>query len=173
MSWASDDQAGHDATEAFIRSSIDGLAQIRDAGVAHDLPILGFDRATGDFVLSTGLHGTSCDSCPALGYWVSGACQGLGYATEAANALIRFAFGAWGVERVSICHFSGNDASRRVIEKLGFTPTVCVLRAHRSFFDGAVMHEHRYVMDDPSVLPPLEVSWSEHPPATLSTGSQT
>lgn len=173
MSWASDDQAGRDATETFIGSAIAGLAEITDTGAVHELPIFGFDRATGDFVASAGLHATSCDRGPATGYWVPAACQGRGYATEAANALIRFAFGAWGVERVSICHFSGNDASQRVIEKLGFTPTMCVPRAHRSFFNGALLHEHRYVMDDPSVLPPLEVSWSEQSPATLSIGSYT
>ncbi len=43
-----------------------------------------------------------------------------GYMTEAAKALITFLFEETDIFRISISHFSINDRSRRVIEKIGF-----------------------------------------------------
>ena len=36
--------------------------------------------------------------------------------------MLRYAFGALGLRRVGITHSGGNEASRRVVEKLGFAP---------------------------------------------------
>jgi ribosomal-protein-alanine N-acetyltransferase len=56
-----------------------------------------------------------------LGYALSGEFHGKGYATEAVGALVDEAFDKRGAERVFGKVFVGNDASRRVMEKLGFT----------------------------------------------------
>jgi RimJ/RimL family protein N-acetyltransferase len=54
------------------------------------------------------------------GFWVRKSAQGKGIATETANAMVRYAFEALGMQRVGLTHSSGNDASRRIAEKLGF-----------------------------------------------------
>lgn len=57
-----------------------------------------------------------------LGYWLTPAAWGRGYATEAGAAVLRAARAA-GVRRVTAGHFIDNPASGRVLRKLGFRPT--------------------------------------------------
>ena len=54
-----------------------------------------------------------------LGYWVGMPYWNRGYATEAARAVIAYAFGALDVERVHANHLRRNPASGRVMEKAG------------------------------------------------------
>jgi ribosomal-protein-alanine N-acetyltransferase len=54
-----------------------------------------------------------------LGYWVGHEYQGKGFATEAAGALVAFAFDTLGLHRVMARHFGSNPASGRVLRKLG------------------------------------------------------
>lgn len=54
-----------------------------------------------------------------LGYWIGEEWWGRGYATEAAEAVVRFAFEELGLERVHARTFARNPASRRVLEKIG------------------------------------------------------
>jgi RimJ/RimL family protein N-acetyltransferase len=56
-----------------------------------------------------------------LGYWIGKPYWGLGYASEAAEALIAHAFDAGGFDYLTAGHFTDNPASERVIKKLGFT----------------------------------------------------
>ena len=53
-----------------------------------------------------------------IGYWIAPAEWGHGYATEAARAVIAFAF-ADGFHRVQATHLTRNPASGRVMQKLG------------------------------------------------------
>ena len=55
-----------------------------------------------------------------LGYCLDDAAWGQGFATEAAGALLRWAFGALDLNRVQSETDTRNMASRRVLEKLGF-----------------------------------------------------
>ncbi len=61
------------------------------------------------------------DGCFDVGYAFAPAFHGQGYATEAVGALVDFAFREHAVERIYSDIFVGNHASRRVVEKLGFT----------------------------------------------------
>lgn len=54
-----------------------------------------------------------------LGYWIGTPYWGSGYATEAARAVIAYAFDSLGLHRVHARHFARNPASGRVLEKLG------------------------------------------------------
>ena len=56
-----------------------------------------------------------------LGYWLGADSWGRGYATEAGRALVDFGFGELALERVYAQVIAGNDASCRVLEKLGMT----------------------------------------------------
>lgn len=55
-----------------------------------------------------------------LGYWVAPDEQGEGYATEIATLCVRYAFEDRGLHKLSARVIDWNDASRRVLEKVGF-----------------------------------------------------
>jgi RimJ/RimL family protein N-acetyltransferase len=58
-----------------------------------------------------------------LGYWIARSYWGLGFATEAASALLRTARASLRIDRIHAGHFADNPASGRVLRKLGFRPT--------------------------------------------------
>ena len=55
-----------------------------------------------------------------IGYWIGRPFWGRGYVPEAVKALLSLYF-ALGAERIWCAHAEGNDKSRRVIEKCGFS----------------------------------------------------
>lgn len=55
-----------------------------------------------------------------LGYWVGAAHRGQGLVTEAAREVLRFAFHELGLHKLTVGCASENQASRAVIERLGF-----------------------------------------------------
>jgi RimJ/RimL family protein N-acetyltransferase len=57
-----------------------------------------------------------------IGFWLGRNHWGLGFATEAAAAVVRYGFGVDGYTDFSSAHFADNRASGRVLEKLGFEP---------------------------------------------------
>ena len=63
-----------------------------------------------------------------MGYWIGKPYWGLGYATEAARALILYAFAKERFDYLTVGHFKENPASARVIAKLGFEPSGEMLR---------------------------------------------
>ncbi len=58
-----------------------------------------------------------------LGYWIARPHWGLGYATEAAAAVVAIARDGLRLDRMVAGHFLDNPASGRVLEKLGFRAT--------------------------------------------------
>jgi RimJ/RimL family protein N-acetyltransferase len=67
-----------------------------------------------------GIHDKSGEA--ELGYWIARPYWGLGYASEAANAVIAIAR-AVGHQRLVAGHFTDNPASGRVLRKIGFRAT--------------------------------------------------
>ncbi len=71
-----------------------------------------------------------------LGYWIARPYWGLGFATEAARAVIDIARHSLKRSRIVSAHFIDNPASGRVLTKLGFKPTgdivarMCRARGH-------------------------------------------
>lgn len=57
-----------------------------------------------------------------LGYWIGREHWGLGYATEAARAVVDIARDSLRLKRLIAGHFLDNPASGRVLQKLGFRP---------------------------------------------------
>lgn len=149
MSWAHD---GVNTVESIQKT------YVADAEKKNFLR--GFCRTSGQFVLSTGLTPREGhDGQYETGYWVAKDFLRQGYATEATNAAIRYGFKALSANSIYICHYDGNEASRRVIEKLGFTKTGVAKKVQARPVDGALVDIHEYIMTDPSVLPPLDVQW--------------
>jgi ribosomal-protein-alanine N-acetyltransferase len=64
-----------------------------------------------------------------LGYWVGKPFWNRGYTTEAARAVIRYAFQCLTVDRIFAHHFLRNPASERVMHKIGMRPEG-ILRRH-------------------------------------------
>jgi RimJ/RimL family protein N-acetyltransferase len=125
----------------------------------RDIMIVGFEKASGKFIVGTGLHRMDWDAGYfEIGYYVRTSEAGKGYATESTNALLRYAFGALAAKKVGICHHDGNDASRRVIEKLGFQKTG-YMADDATLNDGTRVGRHWYARYDTNGLPELTVKW--------------
>lgn len=73
----------------------------------------------GDYQLIGGIGLLREGSGWELGYWLTPAAWGRGYATEAARAVLAMA-PALGIARVEARHYVDNPASGRVLAKLGF-----------------------------------------------------
>ena len=77
-----------------------------------------------------------------LAYWIIPDERGNGYATEAADLCLKHAFDDRRLHRVVARVFENNDASIRVLEKLGFEREG-FLREH-SYVNGAHRNMHLY-----------------------------
>jgi RimJ/RimL family protein N-acetyltransferase len=122
--------------------------------------LIGIEIASGEPVVWCGLHDIDwqagqCDT----GFWVRKSAQSRGLATEACNALVRYAFGVLDMRRVGLTHSSANEASRRITEKLGFT-LEGVQRSAALLPGGRFADRLLYARIDTDGLPPLEVTWA-------------
>jgi ribosomal-protein-alanine N-acetyltransferase len=77
-----------------------------------------------------------------LGYWIGVPFWNLGYATEAAAAIMQFGFVELSLNRIEAQYFENNVASGRVMQKLGMTHEG-VLRKH-VIKDGVALDSIRY-----------------------------
>ncbi|HEX2655233.1 MAG TPA: GNAT family N-acetyltransferase [Xanthobacteraceae bacterium] len=75
--------------------------------------------ADGTVIGACGLMTSDADNAE-LGYWLGHAYWGRGFATEAARAVIDYAFGELGFDTLHAGARVTNPASRRVLEKCGF-----------------------------------------------------
>ena len=93
-----------------------------------------------------------------LGYWLLPRAHGIGYATEAARAVLAMQFGV-DESTVASGYFVGNAASARVLAKLGFNeigrkPRVCrALGYDRDHVDLMLMRDDFYAKN-PNLAPP-------------------
>ncbi len=75
--------------------------------------------SNGELCGACGLHVASVQQRAELGYWIGVPYWGRGFATEAARAVVEFGFNTLGLHRIHASHFAGNNASGRVLEKIG------------------------------------------------------
>ena len=73
----------------------------------------------GDLIGGVGLT-TQRDEPHELGYWLSRDYWGFGFATEAATALVDYGITERKLATIIATYFVGNDASAKVLSKLGF-----------------------------------------------------
>ncbi|HEY1575595.1 MAG TPA: GNAT family protein [Terracidiphilus sp.] len=123
------------------------------------IEFIGIDNNTGNAVVWCGLHdidwqARQCDT----GYWVRQSAQRQGFATEAAIALVRYAFCALGMQRIGLTHSAGNEPSRRIAEKLGFS-FEGIQRAANVLPGGNRADRLCYARFDVVGLPELDVQW--------------
>ena len=106
--------------EAFVREVLP-----RGAAAGTDVVFGVFDAASDRPVASVGLHRMKDLDSPAggvgeIGYWAAPGTRGQGYTTEAVREVCRWGFAALGLARIEWLAIAGNEASWRVVEKLGF-----------------------------------------------------
>lgn len=89
----------------------------REAGEAVILAIT--LRESGALVGSIEMRLVAAHRNADVGYWVGRTHWGRGYATEAADALVRWGFATLGLHRVHAAHLTRNPASGRVLQKIG------------------------------------------------------
>ncbi len=114
MPWAKSDNDRSD-TELSIRRAVAAFV------LREDLRYHMFDRRSGRFVGSTGLHRIKW-SVPRfeIGYWVRTSATGKGFAKDAVRALTRTAFEQLGAKRVEIRCDDRNAASAAVAQACGY-----------------------------------------------------
>jgi len=99
--------------EEWIKSH---LGQFKEGKLVNFAIVL---RETNGLVGAIGLNIRNEHESAELGYWVGKPYWGNGYCTEAATAVIGFAFDRLKLNRVFAEHFAENSASGRVMEKAG------------------------------------------------------
>lgn len=77
---------------------------------------------TGRLVGAINLHEIT-EAKAELGYWIGEPYWGNGYCTEAARALINFAFEQFDLKKIEAEHLTTNPGSGRVMQKLGMRHT--------------------------------------------------
>ena len=78
-------------------------------------------RESGELIGAIGLILKRDHDKAELGYWIGKPYWGRGFCTEAARAVLRYAFTELGLNRVHAYHFHHNPASGRVLQKIGMT----------------------------------------------------
>lgn len=115
MAFAHMNQTEQDV-EANIRDSIAKFI------TREDLRLHLFNKETGEFIGSSGLHRINWDIPKfEIGYWIDTRFSGRGYITESTEAITKFAFTELNAKRVEIRCDPRNTKSRAIPEKLGFT----------------------------------------------------
>ena len=116
MSW--DPHADRGVTEVFVRSLVDGLAAGTNIGWA-----IVVEGRVGGVISLDGIRwqfrAWRMDKAE-IGYWLGRPHWGKGLMSEAAQAVLRWSFETLGLHKVTIGCVDGNEASRKIIEKLGF-----------------------------------------------------
>jgi [ribosomal protein S5]-alanine N-acetyltransferase len=82
-------------------------------------------RADGHLIGGVGLRIIQQHRHAELGYWLGVPYWRQGYATEAAREMVRYGFEHLRLHRIFASYFKGNDASRRVLERLGMRYEGC------------------------------------------------
>jgi len=75
---------------------------------------------SGELIGAAGITISKAHNRGELGYWIGKPYWNLGYCSEAADVLIRYAFDSMGLNKITSRHFPHNPASGRVLEKVGF-----------------------------------------------------
>jgi len=84
------------------------------------------------------------DRTAELGYWITAPEEGRGHVTRAARLVLAFAFGPAGLNRIVLRCAVGNERSRAVAERLGFSREGLLREAHR--VGGVFLDQHLYAM---------------------------
>lgn len=149
MSWAFDEAKCIESTRSFVETNSE-----------RSIPLIAIRKDTKEFCVCTGIDGNDNNfETISTGYWVAKNQQGKGFATEATAAVLHFAFLLAGSKRAEICYYEGNEKSRNVIEKIGFSFVKKESKAKRRCLDGVPIDVFDYEMVDATKIPSYKVEW--------------
>ena len=118
MLW--DAHADREATRQWLAHTVDGWAEGTSATWAMTIDGTACGSISLDGVRYR-LAAWRVDRAE-FGYWLATPHWNRGLMTEAAAAVLAYAFDRMRLHKITVGCLDGNDASRRVIEKLGFRP---------------------------------------------------
>ena len=124
----------HPYTDGLAEAWIATQAEAYAAGTSATFAVT--RKPDGALVGAIGLKDIEAGFKAELGYWTGRPYWGLGYCTEAARAVLHFAFTELSLQRVFAHYLCRNPASGRVMQKLGMKPEG-VLRGHVLKWDKA------------------------------------
>lgn len=94
------------------------------------LLLMAHDQSVPRLIGAIGIHPAEERTGYEMGYWLTPDAWGLGYATEAGQAMLGIARYALGLRQLFSSYFLDNPASGRVLAKLGFRETGVVVQRH-------------------------------------------
>ncbi len=104
--------------EEFFRRRVQRLNRDWLSDAAYTFVIFEKGKLIGGINLNNVARGAA--QYVSLGYWLDQDAQGNGYMTEAAGAVIHYAFGPLALHRINAATLPHNTRSRRMLEQLGF-----------------------------------------------------
>ena len=118
------ERAVADTTLTIPHPYADGLAESwigshEGAWTRHEMATLAVTEADAGLIGAISVRIELSHRRAEMGYWIGAPYWGLGYATEAARAMIIFGFDKLSLHRIYSQHFTRNPASGRVMAKVG------------------------------------------------------
>lgn len=107
----------HPYEDGAAEEWISGHQDIFDQGKGATFAIT--TKADGTLIGAISLMGVIAGHQAELGYWIGKPYWNQGFCTEAAHAVLRYAFKEMDLLRVHACHMSRNESSGRVMQKIG------------------------------------------------------
>jgi RimJ/RimL family protein N-acetyltransferase len=104
-----------DDAYAFQRFTVDCRRSLRT--------VIAAKTGNGDVIGGVGYYADPSWPCAEIGYWLAEDAWGKGYGFEAAEAVTEHAFAAAGHDYLVADYTKGNEASRRILDRLGFRVT--------------------------------------------------
>lgn len=106
-----------------IEESLDVIKNVLTGAECYAICEKGSGKAIGSIELMLNGHTkmTDKDDECELGFWLGKPFWGMGYVPEAVAVILRHAFDDLGMSAVWCGYYDGNDRSKRVQEKVGFT----------------------------------------------------
>ena len=136
LPWVEDTRTERDSAR-FIANAADERRRRRSL-------VLGL-RVRAELVGTVGLHYVEWfDSSAEVGYWIAARAEGRGYVTRATRALLEFAFGVAGLNRIVLRCAVGNERSRCLAGRLGFREEGVMREAH--CVGGQFLDQHLYAL---------------------------
>jgi RimJ/RimL family protein N-acetyltransferase len=91
-------------------------SKFEDRGSVHLAITL---KSSREVIGAIGLHRNKRNNRAELGYWIGKKYWNQGYCTEAARAILEYAFGELKLNKITSSHFVSNPASGKVMSKIG------------------------------------------------------
>ncbi|GEM_PF-1433160 len=109
------------------------------------IPLFGFDKQTGRFVIASGLDASEPDfKTIHTGWWLAKGYEGQGLAFEAMHKIYDFMQQTIGTKRVEAQFYEGNTRSRNLMERLGMSYVETKPKSHTSHLTGELLDVIKY-----------------------------